>query len=357
MDILEACVVRGNPFVRQLTHALNAIEGVAYVQEGRNPFWNGPRTTEEMCSQPVLHFHWPEALFDGWDVPDRTDLNRLEATLREWKNHEAILVATIHNVIPHGQDIPVYDTLYRTLYREVDGLIHMGKASRKRIQARYGRETDDAHHTVIPHGNYRCMPNEIKREEAREKLNISSDATVVLVFGRVRQVEELRMVLGSFWRLWEHPKRLVIHRVKCPPSRTSLDYFRYWLPMRLDPRIHTLQRFIPDEEVQVYLNAADVLLVPRTQGLNSGNVALGFTFGRVTVGPDFGVMGEVLSATGNPTYNRPESDALVDALGNAFELAEDGHGKRNAEYAREHMRWDQIAEKHVRFFRKLESVK
>lgn len=354
-DILEACVVERNPFVRQLTSALKSMEGVARVKEGRKPFWNGPEQTKGVTTQPVLHFHWPEALFDNWRTPDETDLDRFRTILQAWRDHGALLVGTIHNVVPHGQNVPIYDKLYRMLYRRVDGVIHMGEISRERIEERYGNEVSDAYHTVIPHGNYRCMPNEVGQGAAREKIDVSSDAAVVLVFGSVRRINELRVTLRGFWRLRNRPKRLIIHRVECSVSRTSLDYLRYWLPMRFDPRIQVLQRFIPDEKVQIYLNAADVLLIPRTQGLNSGNVALGFTFGRVTVGPSFGVMGEVLEKTGNPTYDRVESGALVEALRSAFRLVGEGHGERNAEYAREHMRWDTLAEKHVRFFRKVGS--
>jgi glycosyltransferase involved in cell wall biosynthesis len=110
--------------------------------------------------------------------------------------------------------------------------------------------------------------------------------------------------------------------------------------------------WIPDEEVQLFLRAADVLVIPREGVLNSGNVALGFTFGRVVVGPDEGVIGEVLRKTNNPVYEPGDAQVLSDAL-KAVRNSDTRRGERNKAYAMEEMRWEKVASRHVDLYREV----
>jgi glycosyltransferase involved in cell wall biosynthesis len=82
--------------------------------------------------------------------------------------------------------------------------------------------------------------------------------------------------------------------------------------------------FVPEDETQVYLNAADVLFIPRLRVLNSGNVTLGMTFGRVVVGPDSWDVGELLKSTGNPVFDPAVPSSASAALSLGFELATQG---------------------------------
>jgi glycosyltransferase involved in cell wall biosynthesis len=82
-------------------------------------------------------------------------------------------------------------------------------------------------------------------------------------------------------------------------------------------------------------------------------MALGFTFGRVVVGPDVGVVGEILRATGNPVYDPRRPNSLGKALERASKLRRRGKGQENAAYARSRMDWSSIAQQHVALYDKL----
>ena len=107
------------------------------------------------------------------------------------------------------------------------------------------------------------------------------------------------------------------------------------------------------DQVQNYMNAADVLLIPRIASLNSANVQLGFAFSKVTVGPDYGVVGEILKQTGNPVFKPGNIDSLLDAMKTALELSGTGLGNRNHQYAMENWDWKRLTNQHVEFFRSL----
>lgn len=67
----------------------------------------------------------------------------------------------------------------------------------------------------------------------------------------------------------------------------------------LNPRFRCQVGTVPAEKVQYFVNAADALVISRLQVLNSANVKVGSSFGKVVVGPDSGVVGEILHQTGS----------------------------------------------------------
>jgi len=111
--------------------------------------------------------------------------------------------------------------------------------------------------------------------------------------------------------------------------------------------------FIPHENVPGLLRVADLLVIPRKKALNSGNVALGFTFGTVVVGPDVGVIGEVLRETGNPVYDPTQPKSLGTALEQGIGLTRSGKGEENRAHAEDYWDWTDLAAEHVDFYHEL----
>jgi hypothetical protein len=108
---------------------------------------------------------------------------------------------------------------------------------------------------------------------------------------------------------------------------------------------------VEESDAQHYLNAADVLFIPRFHVLNSGNVTLGMTFGRVVVGPDSWDVGELLRETGNPVFDPDRPETAARALDEAFRLARAGIiGTRNKELALSEWSVEQCAAKYAGLF-------
>jgi hypothetical protein len=86
------------------------------------------------------------------------------------------------------------------------------------------------------------------------------------------------------------------------------------------------------------------VLIPRHEALNSGNVFLGFTFGKPVVGPDIGNIGEVLTLTGNPTFDPKCPRTVVDALAKLTAMDMAALGRTNEAWLRDNGRWEEAAE-------------
>jgi hypothetical protein len=339
-----------NPYIKQLVSALEKRDGINVVTGGQEELW------ERTGSADILHIQWPEYLTPYGKEVDREDLKRLCAALSVWSDHARIVV-TVHNEYPHYQDTPGYRAVYRLVYAFADGIIHLGDASKKAVQSRYSVALRGSRSAVIPHGNYDYFRwQEIENQcQARKQLGLSEDAFVVLCFGTIRHPEELRLVVDGFSHCSVSDRRLVIAgRIQWPSRKwRPVEYAYLWGRTHLDPRVSIADEFVPDNMVATYLAAADAVIIPRTQTLNSGNVALGFTFGRVVAGPNEGVVGEVLRETGNPTFDANAPASVGSALDEARRRQELGKGVSNQDYAYSKMEWSSIAEQHEEVYRQL----
>ncbi|MCS4181991.1 glycosyltransferase involved in cell wall biosynthesis [Salinibacter ruber] len=334
MKVIIGCDSQ-NPYESQLSRSLSSHRKIDEVEDSLYKFWVQPDEAD------ILHIQWPEALY-SWKKLQPWKMARLANVLDEWAS-TASIVTTVHNHKPHNLDN--WKRLYRLVYQNSDGIIHLGEASRRWFLDRYDFASEKEH-AVIPHGNYTCFPDRVTSSEARERLDINSEDWVCLSFGEIRHSEERDLLVEAFDHLGARSKKLLIAGRLPPLSRRRLRYWR----LKYDPRINIHEGWIPDEEVQLYLRAADVLVIPREGVLNSGNVALGFTFGRPVVGPDEGVIGEVLSKTGNPTHEPGNPKALAEAV-EEVKGSQEKLGTRNKNYATEKMNWDTVASQHVDLYR------
>jgi glycosyltransferase involved in cell wall biosynthesis len=78
-----------------------------------------------------------------------------------------------------------------------------------------------------------------------------------------------------------------------------------------DPRVRLMLRYIETHEIERYLMASDLVVLPYSEILNSGSAFLGLSFDRPILVPDAGALPELRGVVGNEwvrTY-RGEIDA------------------------------------------------
>jgi glycosyltransferase involved in cell wall biosynthesis len=191
------------------------------------------------------------------------------------------------------------------------------------------------------------------KKNAREKIGLEISENVFLCFGKLRDKEELDFLRSGFSRSSVPRKRLVIAGRLPARSRKSPKHYVFRIPLWLDSKISIYERFIPPANVNYYVRSSDVVIIPRLHALNSGNVALGLTFGKIVVGTETGVIGEMLQNLGNPTFDPSAPDTLSNALERAADMIGGPITKKNRSYARENLDWSRIAEKHYQFYRQV----
>ena len=204
-------------------------------------------------------------------------------------------------------------------------------------------------HKIIPHGLTR-VPSNVSVESAYQKINVKRDSKLILSFGSIRNGNELDLLLKGFAGVSVRDKCLVTAGKVTWPSKKSLKFYKHVMIHNLRNDVIINDKFIPNDKVQNFMMPASVVVIPRMEGLNSGTIPLAFGFGKVVVGPEVGVMGEILEKTGNPTYNPNKIETLSEAIEKGVHLDEKGKGNSNKRYALENWRWSKIAECYINMY-------
>jgi glycosyltransferase involved in cell wall biosynthesis len=348
-----------NRFLVDLNGALEANHQVTHSHE---QFWNMEGDFD------VVHLHFPEYMTFEIEQAYRTELTaelmqEIEKRLQYWSDRSVIAV-TRHVLLPHDAvSNPIWEQLYETVYRYASGVVHFAQPSIDEFRSRYADTmfvNGLPSHCIVPHHNYASLPNTVSRQDARKKLGLADSAHVMLAFGAIRNDEERDLILRTFQAVSAKGKVLICSRWREKLANVSWIRFKYWirdltrLYYRLNPRYHFNYGFVQEEDTQLYLNAADVLFIPRLKVLNSGNITLGMTFGKVVVGPDWLDVGHLLKVTGNPVFDPEKPETAAAAVDRAFQLVNEGQvGSANQKLALSEWSAQQCAAMYAKFFEQL----
>ncbi|WP_157804964.1 glycosyltransferase family protein [Confluentibacter lentus] len=272
-------------------------------------------------SYDIVNIHWPEAIFN-WKEPSQDELNSLKKNLEEWQKYSKI-ITTRHNDYPHFRNTNNFKKLYDLVYSFSEGIIHLGDYSFLNFKSIYTNKKQ----IVIRHPLFKSIPNTITKTESRIILKINQNAKVILVFGAIRSQEEKKIIQESFQKLKVKNKILLAPRMSYGLSPNVPKYLRKYAFFlikkynRLIKKHYFENKFVKTLQIQNYVNAADVILIARKEGLNSGNVFLAYTFKKTVVGPNIGNIGEELMRAGFPVYDFNHKSSIENAIKEGLNLS------------------------------------
>jgi glycosyltransferase involved in cell wall biosynthesis len=283
----------------------------------------------------VWHLHWPERVANRLlRVPLFVALVLL-ARARRMR-----LVWTVHNVEGHLCRHPrVERGLMRWLSHRLDGIVALSAAGAGLAQQRYPA-LDDAPTAVVPHGHYvGRYRNGIRREVARVLLQLAESDRVIVFVGRIETYKGVDRLVGEFTRLPDEDVRLVVAgEVASPQLREAIEE-----AAGADGRVRLFLDEVTDEELQVFLNAADLVALPYERILNSGSALLALSFGRPVLVPAAGAMADLQEQLGSDAVRLFDGQLTAGDLTEALACPAPVRGELIAR-VREAHDWDAIAE-------------
>ena len=192
---------------------------------------------------------------------------------------------------------------------------------------------------VIPHGHYvGRYPDTLTQAEARSRLGLTDDARVVAFVGWVRAYKGVVELIEAFGRVDDPSLRLVVAGRAVDAGYAE----RVRQAAASDERVRLELGFVPDDELQVYLRAADVVAAPFLEIFTSGSVLLAMSFGRAVIAPRRGCVVDTLDEAGGLLYDADEAGGLESALRAALTADLDAMGRHNAA-SLERFAWPRIA--------------
>lgn len=259
----------------------------------------------------VLHLNWPSYMYNTADMGESVrKCSELIGHLTRARSLGYRIVWTVHNLYPHERPHPGLDRLARF------AITHLATALI--VHCEYGRTQvlNHFHRThgifTIPHGHFiDVYENKVSRVEARRTLGIAPDGFVYLFFGNVKRYKGVERLLEAFSNLQgEHLRLLLAAKVNSEYSADVVARARAG-----DPRIlMQTAEFFPDEELQLFFNASDVMVLPFVDMLTSGSAITALSFARPVIAPGIGCLPELLDDSSGIIYDARAGDGLERAM-------------------------------------------
>jgi glycosyltransferase involved in cell wall biosynthesis len=305
-----------NPYMNQLVKALGA-EGVEVC--GDADAHSRVRFLGRVVRRriDVIHLHW----LWGIAAASRTkSLARLALFLLEIAIARGLgirIVFTAHNLKPHESVQPRLDLFCtKAVIRLSHRTIIHGDSARDVLRRELRlRDRDVEKMVTVHHGHYAGLyPDDQSKEEARRQLGIGEGDFVFSNLGEIRPYKGILSLVDAFKRIEGDAVRLIL------AGRPRNEAFQREIEQRVagDSRILFFPGFVPEEEVQTFVKASDVMVFPFEDLLSSGSVILGLSFARTCVAPAAGCITDVVCADDGYLYLPSDPDGLLAALQRAI---------------------------------------
>jgi glycosyltransferase involved in cell wall biosynthesis len=264
------------------------------------------------------------------------------------------VVMTAHNVNAAKRD--KHDNWRNRLslwiqYRLCDGVFVHTERMKQELISEF--DVRPAKVSVIPYGINNMIPTTaMTNQQARQKLGIRSDEKTLLFFGMIAPYKGVEYLVEAMTLLAKQGTRVRV----IIAGNVKDGSWSYWqnIENAIDAaglRDTTVLRiaFIPDEDLEVYYKAADVVVLPYVEIFQSGIPFMAFSFGLPVIATDVGALREDV-IDGRTGFITPPKDAA--ALARTIDAYFASDLFRNLEtnrcdiraFAAEHHSWTTVAE-------------
>jgi D-inositol-3-phosphate glycosyltransferase len=180
--------------------------------------------------------------------------------------------------------------------------------------------------SIIAHGNYLSnIPYKIKPQDACKRLKIPHDCQVILFFGQIKKVKGLDILLNALPEIKNHFPRLKL----IIAGKVWKDDFEQYKNIIRDNHLmdnidlHT--RYIKDEEVPIFYNSADVVILPYRKIYQSGVLLMAMSYKKPVIVSNLDGMLEIINDGKNGIVFESEnpkklSEKIIFALQNPLKL-------------------------------------
>ena len=253
------------------------------------------------------------------------------------------IVWEMHNILPHRHTDHDRNNS-RWFFKRADGIIFHSRNDIQRATELFAMDVDKPH-IVVPHGNFNdSYPNTITKEAARDRLSIPAHERVILCFGYIRKVRGYDYLVEAVKDL---PQTTVIIAGKVQDKAV---YKSLQAHQRALPHLRLYGGWIPDEEIQLYFKACDIVVLPYTEITTSGVIPLAYAFSRPVIASDIGGIKDVVNADTGILVPPRDAAALKTAIADIFTMDLRSMGEHAHAFATKEFCWNAIAKKLKAFY-------
>lgn len=194
-----------------------------------------------------------------------------------------------HNVFPHER-FPMDRFLTKLVLKNGDGFIVHSKSDGEDLLT----IKQNAVLKQNPHPTYNAFKiKNLTKEQARKELNKSNEEKMLLFFGFVREYKGLKHLLYAMPEIKEQ-----IGQVKLMVVGSFGDdkeaYMQIIEELELSDCVEVIDGYTPDNEVEKYFAACDLVVLPYESATQSGIVQIAYGFEKPVIVTDVGGLPDVV---------------------------------------------------------------
>jgi glycosyltransferase involved in cell wall biosynthesis len=268
--------------------------------------------------------------------------------LKSLRRHLPV-VLTVHDVKPHYERFVSRASFIKRSLQIPHRLIVHYEDGKRQLADHWSVSTDRI--DVIPHGIMR-LQNPPDLTAARKKLNLPSNCQIILFFGAIRPNKGLDILLKALEIIKARNQQILLVIAGGLLGRFNFEpYSDIIKKADLSNYVQTFIHFIPEEEVDYFFAASDLVVLPYLKfEAQSGVLLRAYAHKKPVVVSDIGAMGELVSSDKvglvvEPSAVEPLAEAVINAL--------DSHDKFQSCYGPElenKYSWEHIAKLTMRSY-------
>jgi D-inositol-3-phosphate glycosyltransferase len=320
---LLARALQGNHQIEVVTFRRQYPAWLYPGKSDKDPSLGPPKVTAKYILDPFYPWTWFQAVRQvkrfapdvvvvmWWTTFWAPAFWQITKALKRWNIPATFLV---HNVFPH--ETKPWDRIIVPL------TLKQGRAFITQSKQESQRLLDLLPHAIVTlcaHPVYSLYTEQrIPKNQARKRLNLPEEGTLLLCFGIVRPYKGIKVLLSALGFLQKQgiQPRLIVAGEFWDDKNTYLELIN---KLNLDEQVILHDYYIPDNEVGAYFSAADIFIAPYTGGTQSGAVTIAIGFGLPII------ISDTIADSAKPSSFRylipPDNpDALAQAIGECLQI-------------------------------------
>ena len=251
------------------------------------------------------------------------------------------VVLTVHDVKPHYERFVSRASFIKRSLQIPHRLIVHYEDGKRQLADHWGICTD--HIDVIPHG---IMPlkNRPDQTDARKRLNLPSNCQVILFFGAIRPNKGLDILLKALEIIKSRNRRVLLVIAGGLLGRFNFEpYSDIIKKADLSDYVQTFIHFIPEEEVDYFFAASNLVVLPYLKfEAQSGVLLRAYAHKKPVVVSNVGAMGELVNSDEvglvfEPGDAEPLAEAIISILGSLDKFQSRYSPELESKYSWEHI--------------------
>jgi len=255
------------------------------------------------------------------------------------KNNHSKVVGLVHNMIPHEPSL--LDKLFPGFYvRNVDAFVSLSESVLTDIN-KFDKKNKPKSYT--PHPVYDHYGELLSKNEAKKILNLEEQFRYVLFFGFIRAYKGLDLLLEAFAneKIKQLPLKLIVAGEFYEEESKYLSIIER---NHLEDKVLLFKDFIPDNKVNLYFSACDLVAQPYKTATQSGVTQIAYHFEKPMIVTNVGGLPEIVPHGKCGYVVDPHATNIANAISDFYKSDKESFYIENCRKEKEKYGWNKMTQ-------------